>query len=152
MSNFNHPVFYSLLMLVAGLGIPIMAALNGSLGVKIQSPALATSILFIVGGIISLGFLYVSRGMPKYIPFESIPVYSYFGGFFVIFYILSITWVAPKFGVGNAVSFVLLGQLISMAIIDHYSFLGAPQNTISFQRLIGLLLMVAGVFMAVRRF
>jgi transporter family-2 protein len=152
MSSFNHPVFYALLMLVAGLGIPIMAALNGSLGAKIQSPALATSILFLVGGIISIGFLFLSGGMPKSSPIESVPVYFYFGGFFVIFYILSITWVAPKFGVGNAVSFVLLGQLVSMAIIDHYSFLGAPQNTISFQRLIGLVLMATGVFMAVRRF
>jgi transporter family-2 protein len=72
--------------------------------------------------------------------------------FFVIFYILSITSIAPKFGVGNAVSFVLLGQLISMSIIDHYSLLGAPQNEISLQRFIGLTLMVAGVFMVVRRF
>jgi transporter family-2 protein len=152
MSGLNHPVFYALLMLVAGLGIPIMAALNGNLGAKIQSPALATSILFVVGGVISLGYLFLSGGMPKSSPVEPIPVYFYFGGFFVIFYILSITWVAPKFGVGNAVSFVLLGQLISMVIIDHYSFLGAPQTTISIQRLIGLALMVAGVFMTVRRF
>lgn len=152
MSSFNNYIFYALLMLVAGLGIPIMAALNGSLGAKIQSPALATSILFIVGSVVSLGYLFISGGMPKSSPVESIPVYFYFGGFFVIFYILSITWVAPKFGVGNAVSFVLLGQLISMAIIDHYSLLGAPQNSISIQRLIGILLMAAGVFMAVRRF
>lgn len=152
MSVFNHPIFYALLMLVAGLGIPIMAALNGSLGAKIQSPALATSILFLVGGVISLGYLFLSGGMPKSSAVEPIPVYFYLGGFFVIFYILSITWVAPKFGVGNAVSFVLLGQIISMAIIDHYSLLGAPQNTISIQRLIGLVFMVAGVFMAVRRF
>lgn len=152
MSSFNNYIFYALLMLVAGLGIPIMAALNGSLGAKIQSPALATSILFIVGSVVSLGYLFISGGMPKSSPVEPIPVYFYFGGFFVIFYILSITWVAPKFGVGNAVSVVLLGQLISMAIIDHYSLLGAPQNSISIQRLIGIFLMVVGVFMAVRRF
>ncbi|MBV1872358.1 MAG: DMT family transporter [Gammaproteobacteria bacterium] len=152
MSGLNSYIFYALLMLVAGLGIPVMAALNGGLGAKIQSPALATSILFIVGSVISLGYLFVSDGMPKSSPVEPIPIYFYFGGFFVIFYILSITWVAPKFGVGNAVSFVLLGQIISMAIIDHYSLLGASQNPISVQRLIGIILMVAGVFMAVRRF
>jgi uncharacterized membrane protein YdcZ (DUF606 family) len=39
-----------------------------------------------------------------------------------------------------------------MSIIDHYSLLGAPQNEISLQRFIGLTLMVAGVFMVVRRF
>jgi transporter family-2 protein len=41
------------------------------------------------------------------------------------------TWVAPKFGVGNAICMVLLGQLISMAIIDHYGLLGALKQTIS---------------------
>jgi transporter family-2 protein len=152
MSGFNHSIFYALLMLTAGLGIPIMAALNGGLGAKIQSPALATSILFVVAGVISFGYLFVSNGMPKSSPIEKIPLYFYFGGFFVIFYILSITSIAPKFGVGNAVSFVLLGQLISMSIIDHYSLLGSPQNEISIKRLIGLTLMVTGVFMVVRRF
>lgn len=152
MNNFHNPIFYALLMLVAGLGIPVMAALNGGLGSKIQSPALATSILFIVGGGASLGYLFLSSSMPKFVPEESIPVYFYLGGLFVLFYILSVTWVAPKFGVGNAVSFVLLGQLISMAVIDHYSLFGAQQHPISLQRAAGLMCMVLGVLLVVRRF
>jgi len=36
-------------MIAAGLGIPIMAALNGGLATKIQSPALAATILLSVG-------------------------------------------------------------------------------------------------------
>jgi transporter family-2 protein len=36
--------FYAVLMLFAGIGIPIMATLNSGLGVKLQSPALAVSI------------------------------------------------------------------------------------------------------------
>ena len=152
MNGFQSPIFYALLMLVAGLGIPVMASLNGGLGTKLHSPALATTILFFVGGVISLGYLYILGGTPKLISEEPIPVYFYFGGLFVIFYILSITWVAPKFGVGNAVSFVLLGQLISMAIIDRYSLFGSLQYSISVQRLLGLGFMIVGVFLTVRRF
>lgn len=139
-------------MLVAGLGIPVMAALNAGLGAKLQSPALAASILFLVAVTASLGFLFLFAGVPKPIPKASIPIYSYFGGLFVVFYILSITWIAPKFGVGNAVALVLLGQLISMSIIDHYSLLGAPHHPISLQRSVGLVFMAVGVFLAVRRF
>ncbi|WP_428357751.1 DMT family transporter [Methyloprofundus sp.] len=120
-------------MLVAGLGIPIMAALNSGLGVKLHSPTLATTILFFVGGAISLGLFFLTGGIPKSVSQEPIPLYFYFGGIFVIIYILGITWVAPKFGVGNAVSFVLLGQLISMVIIDHYGLLGAQYNPITNQ-------------------
>jgi len=151
MNSFYTPIFYALLMLVAGLGIPIMAALNGNLGTKLHSPTLATTILFIVGGAISLGYLLLSGGGTKLNNEQPIPAYFYMGGLFVSFYIFSITWVAPKFGIGNAVSFVLLGQLISMTIIDHYGLLGARQYAISMQRTVGLVFMALGVFLVVRR-
>ena len=152
MNFFQQPLFYALLMTVAGIGIPVMAALNGSLGIKLQSPALATTILFIVGCSVSIAYLFISGEVPKS-PFnKSIPIVFYLGGLFVIFYILSITWVAPKFGVGNAISMVLLGQLISMTFIDHYGLLGAIKHTISIQRLSGLFFMLLGVYLTVRRY
>ena len=88
--------------------------------------------------------------IPNLVVESSIPFYSYLGGLFVVFYVLGMTWIAPKFGVGNAVAFVLLGQIISMAIIDHFSLLGATYNPISAQRIVGLSLMAIGVFLSVR--
>ncbi len=151
MNTLHHTVFYASLMLIAGIGIPIMATLNGTLGNKLQSPLLATTILFGVGLTASLIFLFLSEGTPKWSTRPSIPLYFYLGGLFVIFYILSITWVAPKFGIGNAVAFVLLGQLISMAVIDHFGLLGAPHYSISLQRFTGLVFMAIGVLLVVRR-
>lgn len=74
-------------------------------------------------------------------------VYYYLGGFFVMFYILSITWVAPRFGVASSVAFVLLGQFIAMSVIDHFGFFGAQQYTLTLKRFFGLAFMAAGVFM-----
>jgi len=151
MGCFQHPIFYALIMFIAGMGVPVMAILNGHLGIKLDSPALATTILFTVGSVISLGYLFLSGGMPKSPFSQPIPMFYYLGAFFVVFYILSITWVAPKFGIGNAISLVLLGQLISMSIIDHYGLFGAPLNSISIQRIVGLIFMIDGVYMTVRR-
>ena len=151
MSFFQQPIFYALLMGIAGVGIPVMAALNGGLGAKLNSPALATTILFVVGGLVSTIYLLLSKGNPTKPIHKPKPRIFYCGGLFVIFYILSITWVAPKFGVGNAISFVLLGQLISMAVIDQFGLLGAPRYCLSIQRLCGLALMIVGVFLSVRR-
>jgi len=111
-------------MLATGIGIPVMAALSATLGTKYGSPAFAASVLFLVALSISLAFLFA---------------------------VLSVTWVAPRFGVGNAIAFVLLGQLISMAVIDQFGLMGAPTHAITFQRLTGLILMSVGVFLAVRR-
>jgi len=136
-------------MLLAGLGIPIMAALNAGLGGKLQNPTLATVILFGVGFLGSLLFMLAREGIPAFNNYAAIPKYYFFGGFFVVFYILSITWAAPKFGIGNAISFVLLGQLISMAIIDQFSLLGAPYYAITIKRFLGLIFMVTGVVLVV---
>ncbi|QMU61870.1 MAG: EamA-like transporter family protein [Gammaproteobacteria bacterium] len=151
MNGLHHPLFYAILMLVAGLGIPIFAALNGELGTKFQSPALAATISLLVAIVASLCFLFITEGTPKLAPVSPVPIYYYLGGLFVVLYILGMTWVAPKFGVGNAVAFVLLGQLISMAIIDHFGLLGALHHPISIQRFAGLIFMGIGVFLAVRR-
>ena len=147
----NNTVLYPLVMLVAGLGIPIMAAFNSSLGARLGNPALATTILFTVGFMIAILYLLSSKGIPTTLFKPSIPWYLYFGGFFVMFYILSITWIAPKFGIANAVSFVLLGQLIAMSIIDHYALFGVQKFPIDAKRFIGLLFMALGVFLVVKK-
>lgn len=147
----SNSATYAMIMLVAGVGIPIMAALNASLGAKLQSPTLAASILFFVGLFIALTVLTLTEGIPSNLPIKSTPWYLYGGGLFVAYYVLSITWVAPKFGISNAVSFVLLGQLCAMTVIDHYGFSGAPQYPITSQRLIGLAFMAFGILMVVNR-
>lgn len=147
----NNSLFYAALMLLAGLGIPVMATLNGALGTRLQSPALAATILFSVGLIIAAIYLVVIEGVPAELYQPSTPLYLYFGGFFVMFYILSITWVAPRFGVSNAVSFVLLGQLVAMSVIDHYGLIGALKYPVNLQRMAGLVLMTVGVFLVVSR-
>lgn len=143
--------FYAILMLFAGIGIPVMAALNAGLGEKLQSPALAATILFFVGMVASIRYMLIFEGFPKTLVGAKTPFYFYLGGLFVVFYVLGITWVAPKFGIGNAVSFVLLGQLISMMTIDQFGLMGAPQTSITIQRFIGLVFMVIGVFLVVRK-
>jgi len=146
-----NQLFFSCLMIATGIGIPIMAALNATLGARYGSTAFAASVLFFVALVISVVFFFAVEGSLKLSPKTPVPFYFYLGGAFVAFYVLSITWVAPKFGVGNAVAFVLLGQLISMAVIDQFGLFGAATHVITLQRTVGLVLMTVGVFLAVRR-
>jgi transporter family-2 protein len=128
-----------------------MAALNAGLGTKLQSSGLAAAILFCVAMVASLTYLLLGEGIPTSFSAPSTPFYFYLGGLFVVFYVLSVTWIAPRFGIGNAVAFVLLGQLISMATIDQFGLMGAPQTTLTLPRLMGLLFMAIGVFLVVRK-
>jgi transporter family-2 protein len=147
----QNSTVYAVTMLFAGIGIPIMAALNAGLGTRLQSPALAAAVLFLVAMVASLSYLLLVEGVPVSFSAPSTPFYYYLGGLFVVFYVLSVTWIAPHFGIGNAVSFVLLGQLLSMATIDQFGLMGAPQMSLTLPRLMGLFFMMIGVFLVVRK-
>ncbi|PCI79131.1 MAG: hypothetical protein COB20_05450 [SAR86 cluster bacterium] len=147
----QNSTLYALIMLCAGIGIPVMAALNAGLGTKLQSPALAASILFVVAMAASVLFLLLVEGIPTSFSAPSMPFYYYLGGLFIVFYVLGVTWIAPRFGIGNAISFVLLGQMLSMATIDQFGLMGAPQTSLTLPRLMGLIFMLIGVFLVVRK-
>lgn len=147
----NNSAIYALFMLIAGIGIPTMAMLNGGLGGKLLSSTLATTISLAVGFTAAVIYLLATEGVPAKLFEANTPVYYYLGGFCVAFYIISVTWIAPKFGISNAIAFALLGQLISMSLIDHFGLLGAQQFSLSTQRVIGLSLMAVGVFMVLDR-
>ncbi|NOR63867.1 MAG: EamA-like transporter family protein [Rhodobacteraceae bacterium] len=136
---------YIITMLAAGFGIPILAALNAALGVRLGSPVAAGAILFCVALGATLVVLLFTGAAPVAKAIDA-PRHLFLAGFLVAFYVLSITYVAPRFGVGNAVFFVLLGQLISAAAIDHFGLFGAQISPLSLTRATGIALMAAGVF------
>lgn len=137
---------YALTMLAAGVGIPILAALNAGLGSRIGSPVAAAAILFTVAMSVTLVVL-AFKGLPALSAILTAPRHLFLAGVLVAFYILSITFIAPKFGVGNAVFFVLLGQLVSAALIDHFGLFGARISPLSLPRASGIALMATGVFL-----
>jgi len=135
----------ALIMLAAGVGIPLLAALNAGLGQRLGNPVAAAVVLFIVALCAALAVLVMQGGALK--GALAAPAHLYLGGFLVAFYVLTITWIAPTFGVGNAVFFVLLGQLVSAAIIDHFALFGAQQSPLTLMRGLGIAVMGAGVFL-----
>ncbi|MEP5089654.1 MAG: DMT family transporter, partial [Paracoccaceae bacterium] len=128
---------YALIMLVAGFGIPILAALNAALGARIGSPAAAATVLFAIALGATAIAMFVT-GPLAISKIASAPKHLLFAGLLVAFYVLSITYVAPHFGVGNAVFFVLLGQLVSAAAIDHFGLFGAQVSPLSWVRITGI--------------
>ncbi|MEL7256636.1 MAG: DMT family transporter [Pseudomonadota bacterium] len=136
---------YAFVMLLAGIAVPLLAALNAALGVRLGSPVAAAAVLFTVAFLATLVVLAVT-GPSAVLGVGKVPKHLLLGGVLIAFYVLSITFIAPRFGVGNAVFFVLLGQLISAALIDQFGLFGNPVSPLSMTRAAGIGLMAAGVF------
>lgn len=135
-------------MFATGVGIPTMAALNSGLGMRLGSPWAAAFLLFVLGALIS-GAAMAALGMPKEGWFSAPPMY-YAGGLLVAFYVLSITWTAPRIGVANAIFFVLVGQIVAAGLIDQFGLFGAMKSPLTGQRIAGIALMLLGTFLARR--
>lgn len=140
-----------ILVFSAGIGIPIMAALNSHLGGQIGT-AKATVILFALALCISIVFLFLqpqthTKHWQGLFP-SHVANYFYLGGTLVAFYVLSITYVAPIMGVANAIVLVLFGQIISSVMIDHFALFNANMVKLTPERLLGIILMCAGIYLA----
>jgi bacterial/archaeal transporter family-2 protein len=141
---------HAALMFAAGMGVPLLAALNAALGQRIGSPIAAGVIMFAVAFAAALAVLLLTGQGPALTKASGQPPVLFLAGCLMVFYLLSITFVAPRFGLGNAVLFVLLGQLVSSAVIDATGLMGLAARPVSATRLLGLAVMAAGVALSQR--
>lgn len=141
---------YAPIMLAAGFGIPMLAALNAQLGARLASPAAAAVVLFAVALVGAVVFMLVTRGAAGLVRLPGQPSHLFLGGLLVCFYVLAVTIIAPRFGVGNAVFFVLLGQMASATLIDHFGLFGAIVKPVTLLRASGLGFMALGLVLIQR--
>lgn len=138
---------YALTMLLAGIGIPILAALNAALGQRLGHPVAASVVLFAVALSVVLIAAILTQSWGHLSGLPAAPKHLLLGGTLVAFYVLSVTYIAPYFGIGNAVFFVLLGQMISAATIDHFGLFGAQISPLTLTRASGIGIMALGLWL-----
>ncbi len=149
MSASSSPAFLPLaaMMFAAGLGIPVFAALNAGLGQQLGGPVAATAVTFAIGFVIATAML-VFTGFPAASTFTFERPWLWIGAVVMLFYATSVAYSAPRIGLGNAIFFVLLGQIVAAAIIDHFGLLGSIQSAITHKRALGLAVMAFGLYLA----
>ena len=61
----NNTLVYTLIMLLAGIGIPTMATLKGVLGGRLQSTSLATAMALALAFTVVTIYMLVTEDLPK---------------------------------------------------------------------------------------
>src|SRR6476469_113977 len=142
-----------LLALTAGALIPVQAAANAALSKSIGGNVpFAALTLFIVAGMATVvGTLLTGQQVPSAAALRSAPWWGYIGGVIVAFYVFTITFLAPRLGVGTAISLIVTGQVMAALTIDHFGLLRSLTFPLTPARLVGAALMAVGVFLALRR-
>jgi bacterial/archaeal transporter family-2 protein len=142
-----------LLALVSGALIPVQAAANVALSRSIQSnvPFAALTLFLVAAAATAVTVVASGAPIPNGLELRAAPWWSYTGGLIVAFYVFTITFLAPRLGVGTAIALVVTGQVLAALAIDHFGLLRSLTFSLTISRLLGGALMVLGVFLALRR-
>ena len=144
-------VLLGALAVIVGALIPVQAATNAAMSRVVGSVAITSLALFAIGFVVVAAWAIVIRvPLPSLETLRHVPAYGYFGGFIVASYVISITFLAPRLGVGNAIRLVVTGQIVAAVIIDHVGAFGAIVQRLTMGRAIGVVLMIIGVILARR--
>jgi len=121
--------------------------INGRLGTVLSSPVAASLVSFLVGLAALLVIVLVSRPqLGRQTAAAAVrPWYLVVGGALGAAFVLGSTYAAPVLGISVTVSVVLLGQLVSGLSVDRWGVLGAPRRPVGRRKVVGVLLVLAGV-------
>lgn len=81
---------------------------------------------------------------------RNVPFYMLWAGAFGLVVIGAVSYTFPRVGVAGGLMIFLIGQLAMATVIDHFGFFDLAVRTIEPVRVLGIVIMFAGVWLAVR--
>ncbi|MGY3716811.1 DMT family transporter [Sutcliffiella cohnii] len=134
----------------AGMLVSIQAAVNGQLGVALHSSFHAAFVSFFVGSITLLmivGLKERSFAKIKEPIKQSAPWWVWIGGIIGGLYVLINVYLVGQIGTGQTVVLALFGQIAGSLLVAQFGLFKSVKNQIEFIQVVGLVIMVVGVFL-----
>ncbi len=148
----KNDIIFLALALITGALIPIQAATNAAFSERIGNPIITGLMVFIVGLVGMILFILLSRtSLPMRQQLTSAPLYGYLGGIIVATYVVMITILVPRIGVGTAIGLIVTGQIICAVTIDHFGLFNVAVRSISLTRVAGIVLMIGGIYLVMKK-
>ncbi len=135
-----------LFALGAGGVMALQPAVNGRLAGSCTHPLQASIISFGTGflALAVVGML-MRVGLPDVKSLSSLPAWAWTGGLLGTYMVTVSLLVAPGLGATRWMALVLTGQITLSIVLDHYGLIGYEQHSLTWQRAIGVILLIAGM-------
>jgi transporter family-2 protein len=155
----TSPLPLIVLLILAGGAVALQGSANSALAARTSLPnALVLNTLVVLAGTIlyaawkSLGPLATGPSLfsREGVAPSGTPWSYYLGGLCGFTVIAVSAYAFPRLGVGVSVGLLVLGQGLAALALDHFGALGLPVTPFSATRLLGVVLLAAGVLL-VRR-
>jgi len=140
-----------LLAIAAGCFVGLQAPVNARLGRQVGALQAAT-VSFTIG---TLALILVaslsSGGLSGIGSVTRAPWWALIGGVLGAFYVTVALLTVRTLGLSGLTAIVVTGQLVIAVVVDRFGLLGIARQHIGAPRIVGLVLLVVGVVLVVRR-
>lgn len=147
----NNLLYYAL-AIIAGIMLSTQAGINAQLRTVVGDPVMAALLSFLVGTLFLLIYVLIfnkqNTGLLQAL--QDMSLYKWIGGLIGALYVTGVIIVAPRIGATNTAALIVAGQVLFALFLDHYGLLGFVQHSISYMRVAGALLLIAGVFLILK--
>jgi transporter family-2 protein len=137
-----------LIGILGGVAVGLQSPMAGAIGQRLGGVA-SSFIVHVSGAIFSGLFLFI-RGGEKIREWRTLPGYMLFAGLFGLLLYMTISVTLPRLGSTMMVVLIIVGQLVTGAIIDHFGLLGVATRHIDPLRVLGLVVLVLGAYLIAR--
>lgn len=141
-------IFIVLIGMMGGIAVGIQAPLSSTIS---QRLGVMESIFIVhLGGAIAALIPLLMYGGGKLGQWREVPWYTLGAGILGLVVIFSMSYMIPRIGVATSLIILLSGQLLIGTVLDHFGMLGAAIRPLDFTRILGLAVVMAGVWLCVK--
>ncbi len=144
--QFLHYLAFIGLAIGAGVSLVVQASISAELQGSLGSTAWAAFISYVSGTLtMIIVLLAVREPWPTMVAVARTPWWSWAPGVFGAIYIGIAIVLLPRLGAATVIALVVMGQMLSSMLFDHFGLFGLPKHSADFTRLFGALMLLAGV-------
>lgn len=142
-------LLWQLAAVLSGCLSAVVGAILASLGQVIGSAIQATTVLFAIATVVMIVFCCINGSVIKIRKAftNDGPWWIWMGGILGAIIVYGNAWLIPLIGVSVFMMALLIGQLLLSLLMERNGWLGAPKKRISWIQYVGILIMLAGVFL-----
>jgi bacterial/archaeal transporter family-2 protein len=131
--------------LLGGIAVGIQSPIAGAMGQRVGGTA--SSVIVHLSGLIFSMALLLARGGERIRDWRTLPIYMLGAGIFGLILYQTINVTFPRLGGTMMVALIIIGQLVTGIVVDHFGWLGVATRPIDATRVIGVVILLFGGYL-----
>ncbi|AYO31880.1 DMT family transporter [Biomaibacter acetigenes] len=141
--SITKDIFFLLVAFMAGVAMATQGSMNSALS-KAIGLSEATFVVHFSATVVILIILILGISHGNWGNYSQVPWYYYLGGFIGVLITYGVVVSIPKLGVAVATTAIIVGQVLTACLVDHFGFFGLEKIPFTWLKFLGLVFLSIG--------